>query len=36
MFAQVGMCEPVGDGDGDGLAAGDGDGVRAAEAVGDV
>src|SRR6266705_2148341 len=34
MFAQVGTCEPVGDGEG--LASADGDAVRAAEAVGDV
>src|SRR5258708_9431793 len=34
MFAQVGTCEPVGDGKG--LASADGDAVRAAEAVGDV
>jgi len=34
MFAQVGTCEPVGEGKG--LASADGDAVRAAEAVGDV
>src|SRR5437899_10800841 len=34
MFAQVGTCEPIGDGVG--LASADGDAVRAAEAVGDV
>ena len=34
MFAQVGTCEPIGDGEG--LASADGDAVRAAEAVGDV
>lgn len=36
MFAQVGMCDPVDVGDGDGLASDEGDAVRAAEAVGDV
>jgi len=34
MLAQVGTCEPVGEGKG--LASADGDAVRAAEAVGDV
>ena len=34
MFAQVGTCEPAGEGDG--LDSADGDAVRAAEAVGDV
>ena len=34
MPAQVGTCEPVGEGEG--LASADGDAVRAAEAVGDV
>src|SRR6266487_5996057 len=34
MVAQVGTCEPVGDGEG--LASADGDAVRAAEAVGDI
>src|SRR6266581_2021010 len=34
MFAQVGTCEPIGDGEG--LTSANGDAVRAAEAVGDV
>ncbi len=36
MLAQVGICGPVGDGEGDGLGAEDGDALLAAEAVGDV
>ena len=36
MVAQVGICRPVGDGEGDGLGAEDGDALRAAETVGDV
>lgn len=36
MLAQVGTCEPVEVGDGEGLGSDEGDALRAAEAVGDV